>query len=310
MKRNIILMGGKTHVISLPSAWIKKYKIKKGDEINLEEEDSRIIITTANIPEKEPIKINLENANSSVIVRTITTCYQMGYPELELVISKKTINEKNKQEIPTLNIIQDACDQLIGFEIIEQKETYCRIKDVVGGSINEFNNILRRIFLMINTFGEETLRNLNNFSELETLHRQHITIRKHCHYCQRYLNIKGYKNKTTIYNELIVRLLEISHVYRFITKNQLEKRNEYNSEIVQILKNIISLQNDYYVLFYSSSNEKINELIEKRIEIFQKINYQSQKESGENLIFLHRLPPILNNILSMTNMLLAINFEE
>ena len=34
MKRNIILMGGKTHVISLPLKWVKKYGIKKGEDIN------------------------------------------------------------------------------------------------------------------------------------------------------------------------------------------------------------------------------------------------------------------------------------
>ena len=46
MRRNVILMGGKTYVLSLPSNWIKKYRIQKGEELDVEERGNQIIVST------------------------------------------------------------------------------------------------------------------------------------------------------------------------------------------------------------------------------------------------------------------------
>jgi len=308
MKRNVILMGGKTHVISLPIKWIKKYNIKKGEELEIQEKNNKLTITTEKVPKKPPLKINLEKANSSIIIRNIINSYQLGYSELDLIFSKKTIHNKTQKETKTLNLIQDTCDQLIGFEIIEQKDTYCKIKDVAGNSINEFKNILRRIFLMINSLGKETLENINDYEELKDLHRKYITIRKYIHYCQRYLNIKGFENKTTQFNEIIIRLLDISRTYRIIQKTQIQSKYKYSKETLKLLKDTIILQEEFYKLFYKFSLEKATELTKTRVEIFQEINKTREKQ--ENLILLHRLPSILNTILSLTNTTIAINFKE
>jgi len=301
-------MGGKTHIISLPLKWIKKYGVKKGDELEVVEKDNKIEITTNKVPEKSPIKINLEKANAAVIIRNITTYYQLGYSGLELVFSKKTINEKTNVRIDTLNIIQDTCDQLIGFEIIDQKDNYCRIKDVAGNDINEFKNVLRRIFLMLNSFGDELLENMNNYPELDNLHRKHIMIRKYIHYCQRFLNIKGMENKTSQYNELVMRLLDVSITYRFISKNQCIKKNVYPKEIKDVVKKMVVLQDEFYNLFYKFSLEQASELSRKRVDVFREINELSEKARGEDLILLQRVPFVLNTILSLMNVTFAINF--
>jgi len=300
-------MGGKTHVISMPLKWIKAHGIKKGDELEILEENNKITILTENAIIKEQLKLNLEKANASVIVKNIINAYSLGHPELELIFNKTT-QLKDKKEIKTLNVIQDTCDQLIGFEIIDQKDTFCRIKDVTGSSINEFKNILRRIFLMTNSFGEETLENINNYEELKNLHRKHITIRKYSQYCQRYLNLKGYKTQTTQYNEIIIRLLDISQGYRFITKNQIQKKNKYSKETLFLLKKTVKLQELLHQTFYKFSQEKITELTEKRVEIFKEL--EKTKAEREDLILLHRIPHILNSILALINTTVAINFKD
>ena len=310
MKRNIMLMGGKTHVISLPLKWIKKYNVKKGEELELKEEENKIIVSTEKVHIRPPIKINLEGANASVAIKNITNAYQLGYPELELIFSNTTTNDKTQKAVTSLNLIQETCDQLIGFEITDEKETFCRIKDVAGNSINEFKNILRKIFLMINTYGTETLKNIDNPKKLKELHKKHTDIRKYCNYCQRYLNIKGFENKTAQYNEILVRLLDVSRTYRFISKNQLLNKNKYSKETLKVLKTTIKLQEDFYKLFYKFSLAKASDITRKRIDIFKVINELSKKENSENLILIHRLPFILNTILSLMNTTIAINFKE
>ena len=44
MKRKVIKLADKTSVVSLPSKWIKNYKVEKGDELDLEEIGNSILI--------------------------------------------------------------------------------------------------------------------------------------------------------------------------------------------------------------------------------------------------------------------------
>ncbi len=44
MKRKVSLHGPSTLTVSLPSKWVKKYCIKKGDELDIEEKNSTLII--------------------------------------------------------------------------------------------------------------------------------------------------------------------------------------------------------------------------------------------------------------------------
>jgi phosphate uptake regulator len=305
MKRKTILMGGKTHVISLPLKWVKKYGVTKGQELNLEEKQNSIIVSTESKPKTKEIELNLKKADSSTIIKNIVSCYQLGYNFLNLKFNPTCINHKTGQEVPTNKIIEGTCNQLIGFEIVEQTENYIHLKDLTDNSINEFNNILRRTFLLLNTFGKETHKFLKT-GKSEDLHQKHIQIRKYTNYCQRYLNIFGYDDKTTLYTELLFNLEEISRTYRFITKEQVKLK----PQTLKMLKKTTLIQEDYYKLFYKFSHRKTSDIIKERIELFKQINTISKTLPKQDLIFIQRLPNILNAILSLINTSAAINFKK
>lgn len=305
MKRKVILMGGKTHVISLPLKWIKKYQIKKGAELNLTEKQNSILVSTESKPQLKQIKLNLTNADSSTIIRNIVCCYQKGYNLLELSYNKKTTSHKTGQPGKTTNLIEETCDQLIGFEITEQKETYCHIRDLTENSINEFNRILRRTFLMLNTLGEETTLYLEG-KETEDLYKKHLNIRKFINYCRRYLNIHGFEDKTHLYHELLLSLEDISRTYRLVTKKHKPTKNK---EIIEIFKQTTELQERFYKLFYKYKIEEVSDIIKQRLEIFNKINNIKSHERDDGAL-LHRIPNILNRILTLMNTTISINFED
>ena len=60
MKRKVIQLAHSTAVISLPSKWVKKYGVKKGDEIEVGEEESRLIVTAEQTgsPKKQEIEVD------------------------------------------------------------------------------------------------------------------------------------------------------------------------------------------------------------------------------------------------------------
>ena len=44
MQRKIIQLGKETFVISLPSLWTKHHKLKKGDELEVEEVGPKLVV--------------------------------------------------------------------------------------------------------------------------------------------------------------------------------------------------------------------------------------------------------------------------
>jgi len=312
MKRKVILMGGKTYVISLPASWIRKYDIQKGQELELEVLDHEIRVTTDTVPKLHILKLDLGKASQSILVKKITTAYQLGYEELTLSFPKKIENTKDGKKAKTINIIEETCDQLIGFEVIKQSDTSCFIKDVAGRDINEFMNVLRRTFLMLNSFGQNSLTGIKekDVKSLNELHRKHISIRKFISYCQRYLNLRGLGKRTVLYHELVMGLLEISRTYRFLCKVQAEQKNDYSKDVLNVLEDTIRLQEEFYKLFFKHSVENTQLIIAARMKIIHQINDLSSKVNGPDLILLHRIPNIQNTLYSLLSVTTAIHFED
>ena len=47
MKRKVIQIADSTQLISLPRKWALKYGIKKGDELDVEEQGSNVLVSTS-----------------------------------------------------------------------------------------------------------------------------------------------------------------------------------------------------------------------------------------------------------------------
>ena len=58
MKRKVVKHGPSTLIISIPSGWAKKYSVKQGDELDVDEQGSRLIID--NKGEKQLPEINMD----------------------------------------------------------------------------------------------------------------------------------------------------------------------------------------------------------------------------------------------------------
>lgn len=78
MKRKVIQMAGKTMVVSIPSDWVKKYGIKKGDELELEKKNRNIIISTKKDYSLNKIKVNISDLDEQVIKWTLSAIHKSG----------------------------------------------------------------------------------------------------------------------------------------------------------------------------------------------------------------------------------------
>ncbi len=129
MKRNVILMGNKSHVISLPADWIKKHNIKKGHELCLKQELGKITIFADFKENKKPIKFAFSKEK-------LIKAYQLGYDEVRL------------HDCDILEI-EGLLPELSGFEIIEYVKDVCIIKAVTEIEKKDFWRMFRRISLIM-----------------------------------------------------------------------------------------------------------------------------------------------------------------
>lgn len=274
MKRNVILMGGKTYIISLPAPWIRKYGIKKGDEVDVLEEGSKVVVESGkNTKKMFSVKIDLSGFDSSLAYRLIFSPYIRGADEIRIAFDAKT-----------KDLVHHAAQTLIGCAIVDEGKNYLVVKDV-GGMDSEFDNIFRRIFLMLNTLGREGLECIqnNDIASLINLKQKDYEINYSVNFCLRCLNRQGYsdfKKGFILYTTL--RNLEYladtyTDIYKMITKDKLKLGKEFLALFVKI----IEMYETYYLLFYSFDMEKAISLIQYKDNLLKEISLFSRKTKSE-----------------------------
>ncbi len=81
--RKIIQLGRETFVVSLPSAWLKRHKLKKGDELAVEELGPKLVVCPKS--EAKPGKAVVDVSGTGAVARRVLgALYKAGYDEMEI----------------------------------------------------------------------------------------------------------------------------------------------------------------------------------------------------------------------------------
>ena len=207
MRRKVVLHGPSTLIISLPSKWARKYGVKRGDEIDVEEKGSKLLINA-----KGGVKLNKKELDISdlhpLINRTMMKIYQEGYDEIDVKFDNPVY----------LKNIQEVLPQLIGYEIIKQDRSSCTIKDIVKSSSEDFNVLFKKIFFLMKDIfkdGENALKE-EDISSMKNIIYRDLELNKVTNYCLRVLNKEGVAddNKISVYFAIIHTCEKVGDLYK------------------------------------------------------------------------------------------------
>ncbi len=300
MRRKVIQIANSTQLVSLPRAWCKQFDIKKGEELNVEEVGSKIEITTSKAIEIDSISFDLSKT-PHIVPRIIHALYKKGYDQIDL----------NFNDISQLKSVQDMLrDDVIGYEMVSQHHNKCVIKSIAGTSGDEFNTMLRRTFLILESFSEEISRVLNekNSSGLDTIRYMETINNRTTGFCRRVLNKYGnqdHKYISFIYC-LVEELEKVADEYKYLCdyiKNNPDALKKINKDIPQLFKELNKFIKDTHSVFYKYDIEKLSNLFAHRKDIIDKSNklYKSRSITVKDTKFLHysvTICQLLANILS------------
>ncbi len=262
----------KSYTVTLPLEWVKSQHLDKTKTIMMKVIGNRVVLSTRKeVLEREIID---GEAHFNSLIKVLQGLYRLGINEIK-------VTYKNPQT--AIVVSQIVNEKLIGYEVMEQKPNYLLLQDITRESSEDFEVILRRIFLLM-----MELMNCQEESQTNSLFNN---MKKLINYCQRILAKWGSPDflKTPFYYVLLDHLEKLGDEYSWINVMNMKEKKD-----LRTLKEINECTRKAYELFYTFSSAEYDHYEHQTYLIKHRI-----KSSGNLTVFdlhLHNLARVLNTI--------------
>jgi phosphate uptake regulator len=256
MKRKIVKQGQATLMISLPTKWCQNANIKKGDEVNLEVINDRVVVSSEKINTKKETIINLKGLTESAIRTFLTNTYRLGYDKIR-------VNLSNPQQYIMVQTVVKK--DLIGFDIIKREKEYCIIENITEPSGEQFENIIQKIFYNISelfNITEERLKGKKPLTEYTEIEER---IKQYDNFCRRVIIKQNVSNKSELLWSFLTLIVhgqrEIYHLNKYLDKNKVTGV----SDTLKDARNVFEHVMDAYLKKSVDLLEEVHEFEKKAI---------------------------------------------
>ena len=313
MKRKVIQIAGSTQLISLPRKWAQSFNIKKGEELEISEQGNKLIVATELKPEKQEIEIDVTDLDRSSILHTVRSLYRRGFDSIRVNFKKPIAPHYRVGDTKKIiSIIHEEVNRLSGVEIIQQKEDFCHITGLSTINQKEFDNVLRRVFILLTDESKDFLQAIekNDKILLETIEEKHDSILKFINYCLRLLNKVGHpeqKNQAICYH-IIATLYHITSQFKYAAREALVYARPFKKESCRIIALINSSLELYHDFFYKFDLTKVQELSQNKEKAKQLISELPSKNPLKETLILGRLSQVLEILLDMTDARMSLQY--
>jgi phosphate uptake regulator len=266
MKRKLIRQGIGGLTLYIPKKWANRKGLKEGDEIEIIEKETSLLLQSPVKTQKETI-IEINDKNKRDIFVLLTHYYRQGFDKIIIENSSQIINNDIKNRINSI---------LLGFEITEKTKDKIVIENLSEPTDQKIDLILRRLFLItketLNMLLEENEKNKEELQEMKLNHDRFIL------FCKRIIT-KEYEEKNPALSwELLTFLQHIQHTAHYLHMHIIRSKIKNQRKPLRIINHLIS---------YFSSFSKA--YFEKDIDEIHKINDLKEKyQLGECLVLLSK----------------------
>ncbi|MBI2651142.1 phosphate uptake regulator PhoU [Candidatus Woesearchaeota archaeon] len=247
IRRKVIQIANSTQLISLPRKWAQKYGIKKGDELEVEENGYKLIIQTESAPINKEIIVDVSGLTSRLADRFMARSYQKGYDSITI-----------KYDKPEIAIaIQNKVKELLGFELMEYNKDTLVVKSISSKLNIDFDSSLRRAFLIVIDMADTCLNAFlkNDKKTLENLYHKDFDVNKFCYFCLRQINKGFYEQFGNYILYYLVEILEDGGDEYKALAQHLAKIKTKNKNLIRLLSEVNELTRLGYHFFYKPEKE-------------------------------------------------------
>jgi phosphate uptake regulator len=294
MLRKIVKQGNSALTITLPSAWSKKLNLKAGGELNLEEQDGKLLVS----PEKYASRvtsIDTSELNDILIWTYIIGAYRKGYDEIQVKFKKDQIK-----------LVQQAVNALLGLAIIEQSQESCKIKDLSTPPTEpEFSSMIRRIFYLLEEMADSSLKSLKekNKHALKNIELQDYNVNKFSNFC---LRVASKKNLASTLEYIISELENIGDEYARLSLDLSKSQLSISPSLIKIFDSVNEFFFQFHKFYYEFSNKKAVELVEVKNKINKEIEFAKPKSKEDTSLLFH-LSKIVHLVINIGERVIMMN---
>ena len=265
-------------MISLPAKWIKKKGLKKGDELNVKQNEDNLVLSLDKKTHKTETTINLTSLEESSIRTILTNAYRLGYDKINLTYGKEEI-------LKSIKILVEK--NLLGFEVTNKESNKCVIESITEPALDQFDNIFSKVFMNIEEMfevGENILK--GERQEFEDLNRKILQLDN---FCKRVL-VKNslFENNFLQWNfhsSLIHASRELYHLFKYLSNSNF-KASKIELELLGKVKEVFEIIREAYSKKDLSLLEGVHK-IEKLLSY--KDGYSALKKTKDPIVVNHIL---------------------
>ncbi len=268
MKRKLIKQGGGGVTFYVPKKWVDKQGLKPGDEIDVIEEDDKLIVLNEAMTQNKTVEIDIKGMDHTALLKTVISYYEMGYSEITIISDNGMVyipTLLKEKKITVKEEVERLVNRLIGFELISFESNKYVLKDIAMTSPTEFDNVLRRIFYLLLEFQNYVKETVDNKNKVKDYNEHHDSIAKFISFCIRLLNLS--MDKTNVEKNNLHTILTLLDKYTDALRWLLY---DYTASGIKDKKSIFAIMDHfrmYYNLFYNYDIKLINELDRERIKL-------------------------------------------
>lgn len=305
-QRRLIAHGKSSLTLSMPKKWLEQRRLKKGDSLFIDEEGSKLIISSNEPLDISRKTVDLTGLDRTSIILQIMSLYRFGYNEIEILFENSSTRYfRKKKNVSVSSVVHKIVDRCIGMEVVEEGKGRILVKHITKEDQEDFKVILRRIFLLLNQTADNLFEGIktNDYALIATTEDMHDSINKFVSYCLRLLNKYGYPDvrKTCFYYHIIASIDKIVDILKYNARNIVDSKQKFSPKTKLIWSDINKSIRMYYELFYKYNNERINGISENRDRTKQKIKQNLKAIPNKELHYLISMKQILEILLDLTD---------
>ncbi len=254
MERKLIKQGGGGYTIYLPKKWVNGKGLKEGDNVDVIEKDTSLLIQThAHL--KSEYHLDINQSNRSDLRTLLTHAYRKGFDTINL----NGLDEKAQNELKEL-----VHSLLLGFEITSTDKNSAVIENISEPTDQKFDVILKRLFfitqetikLLIEDSNANKWKRMPEISDILSNHDRFLL------FCRRILMKQYIETNPVLIWELLTFLQSIQHNLAYLYKYLEKEKPKLGKETISLLadmENYFSLLSKAYLDKNIESIHLINE---------------------------------------------------
>jgi phosphate uptake regulator len=301
MKRKLIQHGKSSLTVSLPSKWVKERGLRKGHEVDVDVRKTELIISSGKAYQRKNVELDI-SGSSIMLRRIVASAFKAGYDEI-------TINFSSHDELKRIQ--QMIREQFSGFEIISQTKNALVVKNVSLPSFDDFSNLLRRFFFVLNQMGADFCDAIdkNDFEWLKNTALMKIEIDRYADFCRRSINLgyeSSYKHTAPLYT-VIEQMEKVADRYVDMCAQISSAEIRVSPKVKAYARELLEFQRLFVKAFYEFELKKMNDLGNSKAKLqdnFIRLLAATDPKDWNVLVLLDR---ICNLIFDLNGPVMALN---